>query len=70
MGISFGIDPSDYDWYELDRNISFYAKSDVKKTGLSLTIDIDIYQHNLDSNKPICKDMFRLSENEISRGLF
>ena len=48
---------NDYDWDNLDANITNYSKRDMKQKGLSLEIDIDSYKHDITALVPICKDM-------------
>eukprot|EP01084_Bolivina_argentea_P010031 18710_1 len=45
-----------YDWRNLDANITDYRIDELQQSGLQLVIDMDIYRHNIVHDKNACTD--------------
>eukprot|EP01084_Bolivina_argentea_P208790 355834_1 len=57
LGMDMG--PNECDWND---KITSYSQVDICSKGISLEIDIDIYEHNITSLVPMCPEMQNLNE--------
>eukprot|EP01084_Bolivina_argentea_P184982 319020_1 len=57
------MDHNDYNWENLNADVTNYSENDLKNKGLSLEIDVNAYTLDITALVPVCKDM--KSEHEL-----